>query len=354
MVTSLPTWPARASSSLVIPIPSTLGSTASKSLASLASRSDPDAGVSPLFPPKFQSADDAKQELLHVVRRDPHQLGVERTRWSLESIRLVCDWLGKITPGGLSQLLKRLEIGWKGARAHIHSPDPNYLAKLADIAVQVGRRQACGGRIVTMYMDELSFYRQPTIAKAYEERGRLPRPLAELSYQSNTPTRIVGALDVYDGRVVYLQCNLVSVSRMVAFYKHVCAAYPEAERINLVMDNWPQHFHPDVLVALEPQETRWPRNLPPRWRRDPSEEAVRRWGELKLPIQALPLPTYASWTNPIEKLWRKLKQDYLHLHRLADRLDQLREGVAQFLDQFADGSHDLLRYVGLTRTVSIC
>jgi hypothetical protein len=49
-----------------------------------------------------------------------------------------------------------------------------------------------------------------------------------------------------------------------------------------------------------------------------------------------------------EKLWRKLKADILHLHRLADRLDELRQEVDQFLDQFAKGSLDLLRYVGLS------
>ena len=59
------------------------------------------------------------------------------------------------------------------------------------------------------------------------------------------------------------------------------------------------------------------------------------------------LPTYASWLNPIEKLWRKLKQELVHLHRLADKLPELRAQIDRFLDQFANGSLDLLRYVGL-------
>ena len=61
----------------------------------------------------------------------------------------------------------------------------------------------------------------------------------------------------------------------------------------------------------------------------------------------MPLPTYASWTNPIEKLWRWLRQEVLHLHRLADRLEELRAEVRRFLDRFALGSLELLRYVGL-------
>ncbi|MCB8937396.1 MAG: transposase [Ardenticatenaceae bacterium] len=66
-----------------------------------------------------------------------------------------------------------------------------------------------------------------------------------------------------------------------------------------------------------------------------------------MPVQLLPLPTYASWLNPIEKLWRWLKQEVLHLHRFSDDWPELREVVASFLDQFATGSDALLRYVGL-------
>jgi len=54
-----------------------------------------------------------------------------------------------------------------------------------------------------------------------------------------------------------------------------------------------------------------------------------------------------AFCNPIEKLWRWLCQDVLHLHRLAVDLQALRALVAAFLQQFAQGSADLLRYVGL-------
>ena len=134
---------------------------------------------------------------------------------------------------------------------------------------------------------------------------------------------------------------------LVAFYQALCRAYPDAERIYVIQDNWPVHTHPDLLVALEPQETRWPWYRPPNWPTEPSASAIRRWGELKLPIQIVPLPTYASWCNPIEKLWRKLRQDVTHLHRWADDLETLRTEIDRFLDQFAHGSLELLRYVGL-------
>ena len=114
-----------------------------------------------------------------------------------------------------------------------------------------------------------------------------------------------------------------------------------------MQDNWPIHFHPDVLVALQAQQSPFAFPRPPSWSLAPSPAGVKRWGALQLPIQLVVLPTYASWCNPIEKLWRWPNQDVLHLHRQANDLKALRALVADFLAQFAQGSSALLRYVGL-------
>lgn len=188
--------------------------------------------------------------------------------------------------------------------------------------------------------------RQPTLARAYEEKGA-HQPLAERSYKSDTITRIVASLDHMPGKVVYVRASRIGISQLVEFYIKLRIAYPQAERIYVVQDNWPVHVHPDVLVALEPQETQWLRPVPGNWPATPGAAAIRKWGDLNLPIQAVPLPTYASWLNPIEKLWRWLKQDLMHMHKLADNLSKLRDNIDRFLDQFAHGSQALLRYVGL-------
>jgi hypothetical protein len=281
------------------------------------------------------------------VRRDPRRLGVEHTRWTLSTLLAACDWLEMTAPSSLCHLLQRLGISYKRGRDYVHSPDPDYLAKLAFVQARVAEARASGGRVVTLYQDELTYYRQPTLARAYEAQGR-PQPLARRSYRTDTATRTLGTLDVAEGRVLFWQGAHIELGTLVRFYQTLCRAYPEAERLYLIQDNWPQHFHPDVLVALEPQESPWPWYRPANWASEPSPAAQHRWSALHLPIQLVPLPTYASWTNPIEKLWRKLKDEVLHLHRLADRLEELREQVAHFLEQFAHGSSALLRYVGLS------
>jgi hypothetical protein len=295
---------------------------------------------------KKEAARVAREGLLHLLRRDPRQCGVPRTRWTLAELALACDFLGPIPLPGLSQLLGRVGIHYKAARDYIHSPDPDYLDKLAYIDQRLAAARNSDGRRVLLYQDELTYYRQPSLARAYEARGRR-QPLAVRSHAANTATRAAATLDPFTGRVVPWQGTRFDIPQVVGFYRQVRAAYPEAEQIDIVQDNWPVHFHPDVLVALEPQIQPWPLYRPRHWAEAPSPEAVRRWGELNLPIQLIPLPTYASWTNPIEKLWRKGKQEVLHLHRWATQLPVLREEFLRFLAQYALGSLDLLRYVGL-------
>ena len=281
-----------------------------------------------------------------MVRRAPAQYGYDRARWTLALLRQTCDWLRLTHDASLAALLARLGVVYKRGRDYVHSPDPDYQAKREHLAQIVRAARASEGRVVALYLDELTYYRQPTVARSYAAAGT-DQPLAERSYQANTVTRVVAALQPVTGQVSYHQASRIGLRELVAFHQQVRADYPDAERLYLIEDNWPIHFHPDVLVALEEQENPFPLYRPRDWSLQASPQAVKRWGALQLPIQLVPLPTYASWTNPIEKLWRWLKQDVLHLHRLADRLDHLRAAVCRFLDQFADGSQELLRYVGL-------
>jgi hypothetical protein len=280
--------------------------------------------------------------LVEIVHREPRQFGQAQSRWTLAAIQRVCRWLADYTPSGVWRLLERLRVHWKRGRDYIHSPDPDYAAKRQYLADRVAAVQAAPARLVLLYGDELTYYRQPTLAAAYGAAGPT-QPLARRSYRTNTATRVVGALNALTGRVSVLQASRIGVRALLQFYEQLCREYAAAERLYLVVDNWPIHFLPDVLAALEPQDWPWPWVRSPGVTDTPSPMARR----LHLPIQLVCLPTYASWLNPIEKLWRLLKQQVLHLHPWAGDLPTLRQEVLACLTQFADGSDDLLRYVGL-------
>jgi hypothetical protein len=251
-------------------------------------------------------------------------------------------WLRACSLAAVWGLLQRLGIHYKRARDYIHSPDPDYQAKLAWIAAHQARTQRAPERWPLLYLDEFSYYRQPELAWAYEAAGHR-QPLARRSYAANTCFRAVGTLDAHSGRVLYWQRSHITTACLSNFLAHVHAAYPQAETIAIVLDNWPVHFHPDVLCRLQPQHFPWPLHLPATWPTEPRSNAKHD----SLPIRLLCLPTYASWLNPIEKLWRCLKQEVIRLHRCADDWPALVARVAAFLDRFIDGSSDLLHYVGL-------
>lgn len=279
------------------------------------------------------------------MRRDPRQCGIARGRWRLTDLLEGAPWLELTTPQGLGQLLARLGIGYKRGRDYVHSPDPDYDAKLAAVRRARQAAHAAPDQHVLLSLDEVTVCRQPTIACAWEAAGKA-QPLARRSHRGDTQTRLLGALDAETGAVHSVRAAKITLPVLRRFFQALVAAYPETT-ITVVLDNWPVHFHPDLLVALAPQQHPFPHYLSQSWSRQPKPAAVQQWGGLALPIQLLPLPTYASWCNPIEKVWRKLRQELGHLHPWADDLPRLRAELDAWLAAYHQPSPDLLRYVGL-------
>ncbi|HEU5378837.1 MAG TPA: IS630 family transposase [Ktedonobacteraceae bacterium] len=310
-------------------------------LAGLQTR--PGRGRKPAFSPRYHEAEQAKEALLHVVRRDPHQLGGARSRWTLNTLLPHLDWLEVQTSSGLWQVLDRLGIHYKRGRTYVH---PAYEEELARIEALKRLVQAHPEERVLLYQDECTLYRQPSVSYAYEAAGS-DRRYARQAQQLNNVTRLVATLDALTGRVVVKSWSKVGTKQMASFHQLVRQAYPDARRIWIIQDNWPLHFHPDVLLALQAQERLYPVKQPRNWTTVPTQEARKQCGAWHLPIRIVRLPTYASWYNPIEKLWRKLKQDLFHLHPWADDLSTLRQHLLNFFQPFEVGSQDLLHYVGL-------
>jgi transposase len=280
--------------------------------------------------------------LLQLLGSDPRERGQPRSRWTLDGLGAVVPEFAGASRSGILRVLAKYKLRRKRGRDHLHSPDPRYQEKISYLRT-VKARVAAAGAAVLLYADEVTYYRQPSLGYGYAEAGSA-EPRAERSLRSNSTTRVIGALDAATGRVVSLQQGKIGVPAILRFFRDLVATYP-GQRIFLVLDNWPVHFHPDVLAALEPQTSPFPFFRPPSWSDQPSPRAKR----LDLPIQLVPLPTYSPWLNPIEKLWRWLKQDVLHLHRSAHNVPALRALVLDFLARFRHASDDLLRYAGLQK-----
>lgn len=106
---------------------------------------------------------------------------------------------------------------------------------MAAIATCLELARARDGMIATLYQDEVTIERQPTLAAAYAPAGP-EQPLARRSHRANTLTRLTGTLDPLTGRVVAHRSAHVTVAGLVAFYQQLVAAYLQAERICLIQE----------------------------------------------------------------------------------------------------------------------
>ena len=249
-------------------------------------------------------------------------VGPTASRWSLARIRATFEPLSRYSLPGVSLALAHWGIKLRQGRPQHYSPDPAYRHKqahLLEVLREVGQRPE---QAIALFLDEVTFTGWPEPSSDWRQEAPAPRPLADRKQSPYRRSRVVGALDASSGRVCILQNNHIGGEVFARFLRQLDAAYPSAQTLFLIWDNWPVHFSEQVKATL----AQLPR------------------------MQVVGLPTYSPWLNPIEKLWRKFRQEVDYLHGFANDWKGLIARVKQFFAQFASGSVDLLRYVGLTGT----
>lgn len=264
----------------------------------------------------LDGAQAAKQQIEQVLYDSPRNYGIQRSRWRLKDLRQAIPWLKSCSLAGVHQILKRLRVGLKQAIRFGKSPDPDFGIKRQRMA-QVFIATLCHPKkYVILFQDELTYYLQPGNTPKYGSVGQ-KSPRVYRTSNENVFTRIGAVMNGLTGSVSYLQQDKFGKLAMEVLYRQVREQYPR-RKLFVIQDNCNFHSSDNVLQAAQ-----------------------------QLDIHPVFLPTYASWLNPIEKLWRWLKADVLHGHQFAHDLNLLRLTVANFLDQFSDPSPALLRYVGL-------
>lgn len=222
------------------------------------------------------------------------------------------------SPSGIGRALARLGLRLRHGRPRQFSPDPAYLDKETALHAWLAAAALDPEQIVVLFVDELTYLHWPLLGRDWGPATG-PPPQAARAAPGERRHRVVGALDALTGRVLTHHERSIGKEVFARFLAQLAAAYPQAVRIAVVLDNWPVHHSPVVRAAAAAL------------------------GRIRLVF----LPTYAPWLNPIEKLWAWLKTDVLHLHRLAGHWAEVRAAVVAFLARFADPAPELLWRVGL-------
>ena len=261
---------------------------------------------------------EVREEVLEVLRQSPRDFGIERTRWRLKDmLRKGLESIQVSHTSSLWQVLKRLDIRFREGWQHTVSPDPDAKTKLRRIEQVQHQAFQQTERCVAVWLDELTVYRQPSTAPTWSDGRQRPQK-ARCAADEEKKLRIVGALNIVTGQVSTRYHVKIGKEQLTLFYAQLRDTYPDAEVIYALQDCWPVHEHEDVLQAADRHQ-----------------------------VEPVFLPTYSSWRNPIEKLWRWLKQAVVHMHPWANAWDILKQEVRRFLNQFEQPNTRSLQYVGL-------
>jgi hypothetical protein len=287
----------------------------------------PGRGRKPVFFCKHASVETAAPEVQGLVHRSPRLYNYNCSTWDLRLIRDEISWMNgeknskPLSLPVVSKVLKRLGVCFKRGHAHVHSPDLNYNKKMAVIQHAHMLNLLDSRRFPLVYEDEFTYYLHPEAGKGWGSKGKKGAKRVEQAACGRTKDRIAACIDVQTGAVIYRQRPTYRVRDMYRFFYYVERHYKTAEKVFVVVDNWLVHFHSYV-----------------------KENLAR--GAKKIVL--LPLPTYAPWENPIEKVWLMLKKEQLIQHPFKDDMKGLKLSIQQWFQDYEGASPELLRAVGLT------
>jgi transposase len=275
-------------------------------------------GVADHLPTRPDNAKQVRDDILSVLRQSPREWEFDRSRWRLRDLlEVVSEWLAVTSVSGLWRVCQRLGIQFRRGWEFWTSPDPFAAEKLAWIEDVCQQAAAKPDNVVVLWMDELTVYLSPSPAPTWgSQQGRARK--AHQATKDETYRRIVATLDHSSGQVRYHLRKKIGKKALREFYPYIRRQYPDAERIYVIQDCCPTHFLDEVCQAAEDAN-----------------------------ITMVPLPTYSSWRNYIEQLWRWLKQDVIHMHPWSGQWALLEDAIRCFLDRFRQPNTSLLRYVGL-------
>jgi transposase len=262
-------------------------------------------------------ASEALSQIEEMLHRSPLLYRLDRSCWWLSGLRQVVKWMQKLSLPAICKILRRFHLCYKRGRQHVHSPDPLYNEKLAQIEQARMWAKRSAGKVIFLYEDEHTANLRPLVGRTYRGIGEAGE---KATGAASELIRLAGVLDVATGQVLVRRRQCFNVKEMYRFFYHIEQHYPEAEVIYIALDNWPVHFHPYVQENLE---------------------------RIGSKIRLLSLPTYAPWTNPIEKFWLKLNREFMKQHAYGLTKTAFRDALDLWLDKHRAESIALLHEVGL-------
>jgi transposase len=266
-------------------------------------------------PPKLTPTQ--KAALVTWIEEGPVKAGFSGACWRSPMIqRLISDRFGVLyNVFYIAQLLKNLGLSYqKAAFVSAHLDEDKRNVWCTTTWPQLVRR-AKERRALLLFGDEASFPQWGTLTYTWARRGQQPKVKTSGKRKGY---KVFGLIEYFTGRFFYQgQEGRLNSTAYIAFLRRVLEQ--TTHPILLIQDGARYHTSAETKAFFAQQTAR---------------------------LQVVQLPTYSPDYNPIEKLWKKIKQQETHLHYFPT-FEALTEKVEQALLKFANIPEEILALCSL-------
>jgi transposase len=238
-----------------------------------------------------------------VKTSTPNEQGLPGRGWTLKKLqRWVATQLGRrASRNTLRTILRAAGLRWKRCKKLLAKADP---AKRAHFVEQFQARyaQMCRGEVVVIYVDEVHLHQDMEVGYTWS-------PLGESNWiPSSSPGRSArlncfGAYNFTEGRCFVWEDGKCNGDTTLHFLQQLSHWLNEKQRpVVIIWDGASYHRSQKI-----------------------------RTDAAQLGFQILPLPGYSPDLNPIEGLWKWLREEVTQ-HYCHKTLDELRQDCFAFID----------------------
>jgi transposase len=266
-------------------------------------------------PPKLTPTQ--KAALATLIDEGPVKAGFSGACWRSPMIQqMIYDRFGVLyNVFYIAQLLKNLGFSYqKAAFVSDHLDEDKRQAWRTTTWPQI-LRLAKERKALLLFGDEASFPQWGTLTYTWARRGQQPKVKTSGKRKGY---KVFGLIEYFTGRFFYQgQEGRLNSTAYIAFLRRVLEQ--TTQPILLIQDGARYHTSAETKAFFAQQTAR---------------------------LQVVQLPTYSPDYNPIEKLWKKIKQQETHLHHFPT-FEALTEKVEQALLKFANIPEEILALCSL-------
>src|SRR5262245_60459307 len=258
-----------------------------------------------------------KAALATLIDEGPVKAGFSGACWRSPMIQqLIYDRFGVFyNVFYIAQLLKTLGFSFqKAAFVSAHLDEAKRQAWRTTTWPQI-LRCAKARKTLLLFGDEASFPQWGTLTYTWARRGQQPKVK---TCGKRKGYKVFGLIDYFTGHFFYQgQDGRLNSAAYITFLRRVLAQ--TTQPIILIQDGAKYHTSAETQAFFAQQTAR---------------------------LQVVQLPAYSPAYNPIEKLWKKIKQQDTHLHYFPT-FEALTEKVEQALLKFTNAPEEILALCSL-------